>query len=214
MQRNEHPQAPIWPYFANLALINVLRVNTTASTLTRVQAYLDWYIRNTNDDGTIYDYNVTANGDEVSTKVYDSTDAYAGTFLSLVKRYLDASGNRSWVTSNAANINKVANATWLTYNPDLNLTYAQPGYKAYYTMDNVEVWKGLDDYSQLLADMDDSTYEHYYYRAELIRNGLYYNLWNSERNEYQVGLSWLINELMTNDNFYDIGCIQRSTTTN
>lgn len=92
------------------------------------------------------------------------------------------------MTSNSASINNVANATGLTYKLDLHLTYARPGYEAYYTMDNVEVWKGLGDYSQLLADMDDPHNEQYYYRAELIKNGLYYKLWNSERNEYQVRL--------------------------
>lgn len=83
-------------------------------------------------------------------------------------------------------LRKIANAIWITYNETLRLTYAKPNYKEYYLMDNVEVWKGLEDYGIMLADLDNPDSEHYHYRAELIRNGIYYNLWNAKRNEYQV----------------------------
>lgn len=162
-----------------------------------------------NGDGTIWDYEVTSSDQEVSKNSADSTDSYAATFLSLMKAYLDASGDRAWVRENLGairfgktektisqifrqNVNcslisrKIADAIWLTYDQELHLTYALPTPSAAYLMDNVEVWKGLEDYGILLGELNHPDSEDYHYRAELIRNGIYYKLWNSERNEYQV----------------------------
>ncbi|OXA51569.1 uncharacterized protein LOC118436137 [Folsomia candida] len=184
--RNPQQIVNILPYVTNLALKNVLRVNTSGPTLAKVKKYLEWYIANLNADGTIYDHHLDTSDTVVSNLTADSTDSYAATYLSLVKSYLDASGDRGWVSGQLQQLKKIANAIWITYNETLRLTYAKPNYKEYYLMDNVEVWKGLEDYGIMLADLDNPDSEHYHYRAELIRNGIYYNLWNAKRNEYQA----------------------------
>lgn len=76
----------------------MLRVNTSGPTLAKVKKYLEWYIANLNADGTIYDHHLDTSDTVVSNLTADSTDSYAATYLSLVKSYLDASGDRGWVS--------------------------------------------------------------------------------------------------------------------
>lgn len=180
------------PYNINFALTNVLRINTTASTLSQVQKYIAWYLSHTNKpdkwgvNGTMYDYDVTSDGREVSRNDADSTDSYAATFLSLVKSYLNASGQKVWVKNQISSLKMIANSIWSTFDSNIGLTYAKPNYKIAYLMDNVEVWCGLQDFSILLGNLSDSDAQLYQDRAKLIRTGIETKLWSPSRSEYQV----------------------------
>lgn len=180
------------PYNINFALTNVLRINATESTLSRVQNYIAWYLSHTNNpdqwgvNGTMYDYDVTSDGREVSRNDADSTDSYAATFLTLVRSYLDASGQKDWVKNQISSLKMIANSIWATFDSNIGLTYAKPNYMIAYLMDNVEVWRGLQDFSNLLGDVSDSDAQHYQDRASLIRTGIETKLWNPSRSEYQI----------------------------
>jgi hypothetical protein len=82
------------PYFANNALYNVLRVNTSLSTTNTIKSYMDWYINHLNIpdkwgiQGSIYDYRINTSGIEICDNDADSTDSYGATFVALANRYL------------------------------------------------------------------------------------------------------------------------------
>ncbi|HBT48871.1 MAG: S-layer-like proteiny domain protein [Caldanaerobacter subterraneus] len=138
------------PYFSNIALLGILEVPGYEEV---VKKYLDWYIShlNANDynglTGTVYDYyyKITDNGlVEISTNDYDSTDSYAATFLSLVRKYYEKTGDIDYLNSHKEQIETIAQVIISTLDSD-GLTWAKPNYKVKYLMDNSEVRKGLED---------------------------------------------------------------------
>ena len=140
-----------------------------------VLAYVDWYFRHLNGDptaglpldyngdtGTVYDYDVNvATGAETyapdpatgHTPSYDSTDAYAGTFLTLIRRLAEADpAADSYIRSKSTQLSEIAGAAISTRQSN-NLTGARPDYLAEYLMDNVEVYSGLQDYVWVLTNV-------------------------------------------------------------
>jgi hypothetical protein len=131
-------------------------------------AYLRWYLAHLNRPdvhglaGTVYDYDydpLTCRGaaqpDPVTGEVpkYDSTDAYAGTFLTLVAEYARADpAGRGWLGAAGvrAGLAAVADAIGATRSPN-GLTGATPTHPAQYLLDNVEAARGLADYAWLLG---------------------------------------------------------------
>ncbi|OIQ12369.1 hypothetical protein [Neomoorella thermoacetica] len=159
-----YPGRPkIVPYFAHLALYGLAAWGLS---LPRVRAYLDWYLAHLERPdrygvtGTVYDYYLERKSigegveDAASTEVpaysYDSSDSYAATFLTLVRCYCEASGEREWVAHHLPELELVAGAMLATLQKD-NLTLARPDWKVKYLMDNCEVYQGLKDYAWLLA---------------------------------------------------------------
>jgi len=154
--------AHVDPYYANLGLIGVLELEDS-SYYPAVKSWLDWYFANYNSEpdnlgvvGTIYDY-ILVDGEYIpeyvndpSRKNYDSSDAYAGTFLSLVWRYHSLTGDTAYVNSHLVDLKNIAGAIDATFN-DTNLTSAKPDYSTEYLMDNTEVYRGYADYSVLMA---------------------------------------------------------------
>ena len=160
-------QPKIVPYFAHLALYGPAAWGLNPG---RVRAYLDWYLgRLEKPDrygitGTVYDYYLEQRGEgegerttfpsgvEIPAYTYDSSDSYAATFLTLVRRYYAASGDRAWVAQHLPELELVAGAMLATLQRD-NLTLARPDWKVKYLMDNCEVYRGLKDYAWLLAQV-------------------------------------------------------------
>jgi hypothetical protein len=155
----------VHPYEANLGARALLLAGDRYVPM--VVAYLRWYLGHLNApdvhglSGTVYDYDYdpstcrgTAQPDPVTGEVpkYDSTDAYAGTFLTLVAEYArtDPAGS-AWLGSPAvrAGLDAVADAVVATRMPS-GLTGATPTRPAEYLLDNVEAARGLADYGWLL----------------------------------------------------------------
>jgi len=159
----------VHPYEANIGARALVAAG--GRYLPMVRSYLDWYLGHLNApdtagvDGTIYDYDV----DPLTCAVrfqqrpgspvvptYDSTDAYAGTFLSLVAAYAraDPAGAPAHLTTPAVRtgLDRVANAIGATLRPS-GLTAATPTYDAEYLLDNVEAQQGLADYAWLLGSV-------------------------------------------------------------
>jgi hypothetical protein len=119
---------------------------------------MDWHFAHLNTaktdyngvDGTIYDYNVTVSGSKITEtiitdsngkKSYDSTDSYAATFLMVVQKYVEKTGDKAYVIAHAAEIERIVNAMFATM---VNgLTLAKPDYAIKYLMDNCEVYAGM-----------------------------------------------------------------------
>ena len=112
------------PYFADFAALALLDKAEEYADI--VVGYMDWHFAHLNTaeedfnglDGTIYDYKVTMkNGEIVSEKIstpenadsYDTTDSYAATFLTVVYKYLQKTGDSDYIAANAEDIVRITN---------------------------------------------------------------------------------------------------------
>ena len=178
----------ISPYFANRAAIGLaLAGGHTAA----VQAWMQWYLAHLNasdvwgGSGTIYDYTVVG-GVETSTGTADSTDAYAGTFLSLAWTFYQTggAGAQAYVRSIRPQLAQIAGVLTTGQQPD-GLTWALPNYQVKYLMDNCEVYAGLRDYGTLLAAVGDAAdAASFAARAQASASGIASAFWNAAQNEY------------------------------
>jgi hypothetical protein len=157
-----------------------------------VLSYIKWYLRHvsysTQADtyqgmvGTIFDYTVNLRAcSETSTGSYDSSDAYAGTFLSLVSAFVRADpsqaayfaspGPRRDLAAIAAAIQATQGKNGLTS----ALASLMPA--GQYTEDNIESSQGLADYVGLLASEGDADASYWAGIASSIRNGIASHEW-------------------------------------
>lgn len=182
--------ATINPYFADYAAMALLeRPELYAA---NVANYINWHFNHLNEDGTIYDYTVTG-GEESNSASYDSTDSYAATFLSLLNKYYQKTGETAIITDNKADIEKVVSALRSTL--DNGLTYAKSDYLIKYTMDNCEVLLGLKDaaslYTNVIVPTDDSFAEkadELSACAKDLETAIEAQLWNAD-GYYEIGLN-------------------------
>ena len=155
------------PYFADIAALGILEGDSSGHAV--VKKYMDWHFAHLNTaetdyngvDGTIYDYTLTVSGGKVTKeqinindqgkKSYDSTDSYAATFLCLLWKYSQKSGDNAYIVSHAAEIRRIINAMYATMDNDL--TMAKPDYEVKYLMDNCEVYEGLAAAVHLYEDV-------------------------------------------------------------
>lgn len=145
----------VTPYFSDFAALALL--NQADKYASNVKKYMDWHFSHLNTaktdyngvDGTIYDYNITVSGSNITEAVlvsdgkksYDSTDSYAATFLMVVQKYVEKTGDKAYVIAHAAEIERIVNAMFATM---VNgLTLAKPDYAIKYLMDNCEVYAGM-----------------------------------------------------------------------
>lgn len=166
-------------------------------------SYIKWYLSNINWPasadtyqgvaGTIFDYKVNdGNCTETSNGTYDSSDAYAGVFLSLVNAFVEADpGEASYFTQSgpAYDLGVAANAIIATLNSDQltsALKSATPGGDVY-TEDNIEAAQGLADYHSLLvSEGDNDTY--WSGVASNMRNAIQNDLFYVPADAYEGGL--------------------------
>lgn len=155
----------VHPYEANIGARALVAAG--GRYLPMVAAYVRWYLGHLNRPdrhgvtGTVYDHDVdpvtcasTFQRDPVTGDVptYDSTDAYAGTFLTLVADWArtdQAAVDVLGTPQARADLEAVAGAVLATLRPS-GLTAATPVFDAEYLLDNIEAQQGLDDYASLL----------------------------------------------------------------
>ncbi|MGI9952423.1 hypothetical protein V3F56_08675 [Moorellaceae bacterium AZ2] len=180
-----YPGRPrIVPYFAHLALYGVVATGNYGD---RVRAYLEWYVAHLERPdrfglyGTVYDYTVTADGREIPEEGYDSSDSYAATFLSLVWRYYQATGDKAWVEAHRGELEMVAGAMLATEQKD-GLTLARPDWPVKYLMDNCEVYQGLKDYAVLQEEVweDGGRADFYRQKALKLAESIQRKMWVGE----------------------------------
>jgi hypothetical protein len=188
----EDSSTQISPYFGNRAAIGLA---VAGGHTAAVQAWMAWYVAHLNatdvwgTSGTIYDYNV-AGSVETSTGTADSTDAYAGTFLSLALAFYQTNDPvaQRYIASIRPQIAEVAGVLTAGQQPD-GLTWALPNYQIKYLMDNCEVYHGLHDYATLLAALGDPTdAAAFTARANASAAGIAGELWNAAAGEYYDAL--------------------------
>ena len=180
----------IVPYFGNLAALGLTR---TPAYYPNVQAWMAWYLNHLNWPdkwgiyGTVYDYNVAANGTETSTGDADSTDSYAATFLSLAWAYYQTGdpGAQAYVKTLDYQLDVVGGVIVQTQQAD-GLTWAKPDYQIKELMDNCEVYRALSDLASLYQTAFNEPAKASYYSAHAaaVLQGIESVLWNPSANSY------------------------------
>ena len=190
MEPASWPVTHVVPYFSNRAAIGLV----CAYRQTRKAAYRDalyrwiaWYEAHLNADGTVYDYS-SASGGWQSNRDGDSTDSYAATYLDLVLAAYRATRDDGWLRGRQSSLRRVLAAIRSTRQPN-GLSIAKPTYPVMYTMDNVEVWRGLRAAAEVadrLGDRQEGT--------DLASDGrateaaIARLLWDPARQCYRVGI--------------------------
>ena len=156
----------VTPYFSDFAALSLL--NQPNKYAGNVKKYMDWHFSHLNTaktdyngvDGTIYDYNVTVSSGKVTgeailmsggKKSYDSTDSYAATFLMVLQKYVEKTGDKAYIVAHKSEIERIVNAMFATMKN--GLTLAKPDYAIKYLMDNCEVYGGLRAAASLYRDV-------------------------------------------------------------
>jgi len=134
----------ILPYIANYAALGLARAAGELHDQADADAawrWLTWYQAHQDAAGFVTDYEVTG-GTETSTQTYDSTDAYAGTFLAAAAAAWQADPDQARLKSLARGITQAVAAIEATQRAD-GLTWATPAYHEKLLMDNAEAYGGL-----------------------------------------------------------------------
>jgi len=193
----------IMPYFSNLGVMGFTKNSTYYP---NVKNWMEWYWNRVSWPdkwgiyGSINNFDVSSTGAETpvpdpdaqGNHNPDSTDSYAGTFLSLAYAYYNTgdSAARSYITSiqppNSNRLDYVGEVVVHTKQSNgNNLTWARPDYNIEYLMDNCEAYRGLRDLASLYTAYGLSTQASFYTtHADQMLNGIQTALWNSANNDY------------------------------
>lgn len=196
-------QVNVNPYFANIAVDGLLSGTPDQSDLDVAKKYIEWYFRHLNkaeDDpvngaGTIFDYNILYknNGlvEEVSKQTYDSADAYAGTFLKIVARYMELTNDEEWIVSWRSGLFLVSDSL-LNCVGKKKVFANQWKDEIYYSMDNCEAFAGIRSISPWLnrlaktESQKDTAKNVAHYKEESIT--LFHQaFWSKETQSYEIG---------------------------
>jgi hypothetical protein len=137
----------IWPYLANMAATGLARATQVTGDQTyagHAWQYLDWYASvEQPSTGYVTDYTIQNGTTPVSNGNIDSTDAYAGTFLSAAWDTYAVTQDKKQLQALAGGIAGALHAIESTQQPD-GLTWAKPSWQVAYLMDNAQALSGLD----------------------------------------------------------------------
>ncbi len=197
------------PYFADFAALALL--DKAELYADNVVKYMDWHFAHLNTaeedfnglDGTIYDYKITMKDgsiadERVSTPEnadsYDTTDSYAATFLTVLYKYFQKTGDGDYLVKHSADIKRIADVMFATFQN--GLTYAKHNHRVKYLMDNCEVYegavaaekifeeivrKGKTEYADMQTDCGKM--------AVTVRNSINNKLWNYIGGFYSPGIT-------------------------
>jgi len=155
------------PYFTNLALISLVRLQEWEP----VRRHIDWYLHHVNQHGYVNDYRLKGM-DEVDTGKADSEDSYHATLFSLLAVWIRANGETDWLAARAGEFADLMQAVGRLQQKD-GLTWAKRTYRVKYLMDNCEVAKGFEDAAFVLSMLgDEAAAEEASNRAAACRNGI------------------------------------------
>ena len=161
----ENGEVSVNPYFACFTAIALTAYDGSPEACGRVRRYIEWHFDHLNTAeadpnglaGTIFDCRVTMTDGAVTAEAptgdYDSTDSYAALFLVLLRDYAARFGDTALLTENAARIRQAAEVIFATM--EKGYSYAKPGYRMMYLMDNCEVFAGLSaaaDLGEIIGD--------------------------------------------------------------
>ncbi|MBR2952921.1 MAG: hypothetical protein IKC45_00890 [Clostridia bacterium] len=201
-------QVKMNPYFADFAALALLDKSDEYSD--EVKKYMDWHFSHLNTaetdhngvDGTIYDYEITLKDGEITDESialykkknsYDSVDSYAATFLMVLNKYYNETGDSEYIISHSSEVQRIVNAMFAMYHK--GLTIAKPEWKVKYLMDNCEVYEGAvaaaELFENILCAYDsslESTQKKCADAAVEIAQTIEDELWMPRAGHYKVGI--------------------------
>ena len=151
---SDRSRTRVIPYFANYTGLALLR---SAPDWPAVRHYIEWYLAHLNLPdvyglyGSIDDHAVFWGPDgrrytEVPTNGYDSADSTGAVFLTLVRRYLELSGDWDLYWQEVERFDHVAELLLGLQDTD-GLTFVGKNLPFKYLMDNCETYQGLSDWA-------------------------------------------------------------------
>lgn len=184
------PRSLCIPYFSNMAASGLASATLATGNPAYANAawsWLNWYAAHMDASGFVTDYELRS-GTWVSTGGFDSTDAYAATFLSAVRDTFAVTGDSARLGALWPAVRKATDAILATAAPGY-LTYAKPGWNLKYAMDNAEVYDGWRAVAELAAVAGDAPLRAL---AEEWIAGMQISLasfWNEAAGAYDVALT-------------------------
>ncbi|HET9030684.1 MAG TPA: hypothetical protein VFN49_10945 [Candidatus Aquilonibacter sp.] len=157
-----------------------------------VAGWMQWYFAHAHDSGSGVDGvpdDVDLDGDrEVSRGRPDSTDAYGAVFLSLARHAYDSGDPalRALVLAHRDDLARIMDSGVATMRPN-GLTWARPQYHIFYTIDDVELYRGLVDASALFdhAFHDAPLSARYDRDARIVQYGVTNVLWDAQTQTFR-----------------------------
>jgi hypothetical protein len=189
----------VWPYLANFAaegLAQATRVTGNATYESAAWKWLAWYAAHEDSNGFVTDY--VWNGSAMaSSGTMDSTDAYAGTFLTAARAAWIVSPDVTRLSALHAGIAGAVQAIEATQDSD-GLTWAKPSWHVKYLMDVAETYSGLRSAVVLGQALGDTVLaDHAASDAAKLKAGID-SLWDTSAANYHYAK-------------YDSGVLQSST---
>jgi hypothetical protein len=176
------------PYIVNIIAIYEL---SNKRHYQEVRNYIEWYLKHLNYPdrhgltGTIYDYEISSSGEEVSTLGYDSVDGYAGTFLCLLNLYHLCTKDKSLISDYWEKIKDVAYLIhYLQREDGLTVALWQDNDHTKYLMDNCEAYAGIMSFRNLARRMGRKDDLFYVNTAGNIKKNVLKIMYNRERNNF------------------------------
>lgn len=149
-------RAVVVPYVANLAATGLAHASLATGRSSYARAAwraLGWYQSHQDSSGFVADYHVV-DGVLVSTGGMDSTDACAGMFLLAARETWRAAPDATRLRALVPGIRRAVAAIEATQDGD-GLTWAKPGWRVKYLMDQAEVYAGLRSAADLYLALGD-----------------------------------------------------------
>ena len=147
------------PYQANFAAMGLARAYLLlrdSRYSTAAWRWLEWYRDNMYADGTMPDWIYTSSW--IPSGVPDSTDAYAGTYLSAILETFTATGDLMRLRGLQTAVAMAVGAIELTADTD-GLHFARPGWPFKYSMDEAEAYAGFRAAQEIARVLNDSSLE-------------------------------------------------------
>ncbi len=197
------------PYFADFAALALLDKSELYAD--NVVKYMDWHFAHLNTaeedfnglDGTIYDYKITMKDGSIADErestpenadSYDTTDSYAATFLTVLYKYFQKTGDGEYLAKHSADIRRIADVMFATLQN--GLTYAKHNHRVKYLMDNCEVYEGAVAAEKIFEEIVRRGETEYAdiktdcaKLAETVRNSINNKLWNYIGGFYAPGIT-------------------------
>ncbi|WP_029520136.1 hypothetical protein [Persephonella sp. IF05-L8] len=191
---NHHPSLNIWKYFSNIEEKNYVIPYISTLTaiyllledriqLSEVEKYIYWYLDRVNIrdyngiTGTIYDLEITFDGNEKPLNIYDSADGYAGTFLTLTNLYCRKKRDFSIFQKN---IDKYLHMAYLIVHlrGENGLTMSDPQRPQNYLMNNLEAYGGLLSACYALEKISHPDFSYYKEHAISFNESIWCNFYD------------------------------------
>ncbi|WP_297454899.1 hypothetical protein [Persephonella sp.] len=191
---NLRPPLNIWKYFSNVKNENYVIPYITTLTaiyllledriqLNEVEKYIYWYLDRVNIgdcngiSGTVYDLEITLDGNEKPLNIYDSADGYAGTFLTLTNLYCMKKKDFSIFRNN---ISKYLHMAYLIVHlrGQNGLTISDPQHPENYLMNNLEAYGGLLSACYALGKISHPDFSYYRKHAVSFNESIWCNFYD------------------------------------